>query len=266
MLRRKLATVNRILREKGLAATFDYVWFRVKFITLTRLAKKNVRIDGCTFSLQGVSDGLTKYSLLTNRYETPERQAVALYLRRDLPVIELGGSMGVVACVTNKLLTCPTAHVVVEANPFAIPHLQLNKERNGCQFEILNKAIAYGMDFVTFRPSSNMCANSITEDGDRALVTVGTIQLRDLVHYRGFDNFTLVCDIEGLEYDMVCHEADVLKKAHTIILETHARFIGEEKVGFMMNRLREIGFRFVHETGFVVILEHSSLQPARTAS
>ena len=49
---------------------------------------------------------------------------IARSLRRDLPVVELGGSIGVVACVTNRLLKDRKAHLVVEANPLAIPHLE----------------------------------------------------------------------------------------------------------------------------------------------
>jgi len=192
--------------------------------------------------------------LITNIYEAPERRAVARYVRRNLPVVELGGSMGVVACVTNKLLKDPTAHLVVEANPLAIPHLELNRKLNRCQFEIVNRAIAYGAGSVTFRPSSSMCGNSITEDGDLPPVTVQTAQLGDLVRTRGFSRFNLVCDIEGLEYDLVCREMDVLKNAETIIMETHARYIGEDKFHLMMTKLEEIGFRVVEETGFVVVL------------
>ena len=95
----------------------------------------------------------------------PERRAVKKHLRRDLPVIELGGALGVVACITNKLLADPTAHVVVEANPLAIPQLQLNKESNHCAFEIVNRAIAYGVDAVTFCPTVDLASNSIESDG-----------------------------------------------------------------------------------------------------
>ena len=53
---------------------------------------------------------------------------------------------------------------------------------------------------------------------------------------------------------MVCREMDVLKNADTIILETHARFIGEDKCRLMMSKLEHIGFRIVKEIGFVVVL------------
>jgi hypothetical protein len=75
------------------------------------------------------------------------------------------------------------------------------------------------------------------------------------VRDRGFGRFNLVCDIEGLEYDLVCQEPDVLKKADTVILETHARYIGEEKFQMMLTRLDELGFKIVEQIGFVLVLQ-----------
>ena len=184
-----------------------------------------------------------------------ERRAVTRYLRRDLPVIELGGSMGVVACVTNKLLQNPRAHVVVEANPRAAAQLGHNRRLNGCEFEIVNCAIAYGTSSVNFRPSTNMAGSSITRPGDEMPVTVDAIQLGRIVEGRGLGPFSLICDIEGVEYDLVRQEIAVLAKAHTIIMETHARYIGEDKLRLMMAKLAEAGFKIIEEIGFVVVLQ-----------
>jgi FkbM family methyltransferase len=253
MLKKKWNTVNALFREGGAKRVYDYVWLRLQ--VLAKGHKDEIRIDGCTFRLKEITDGATRIELITRNYEAAERKAVARYLRRDLPVVELGGSMGVVACVTNRLLKDRKAHLVVEANPLAIPHLQHNRQLNRCQFEIVNCAIAYGAEFITFRPATNMAGSSITRPGEESPVTVDAIPLRKLVHDRGFERFGLVCDIEGLEYDLVCHEGDVLKNADTIIMETHARYIGEEKLRLMMTKLEQFGFKVVEEIGFVVVLQ-----------
>ena len=248
MLKRKVNTARRLLREQGLRGIAGHGWFKLKE------QSGSVRLDNSRFLLQGIH-GVSRIAMLNNSYELPERRAVARYLRRDLPVAELGGSIGIVACVTNKLLTNPTAHLVVEANPLAIPLLERNKNLNRCKFEILNRAIAYGSDTVTFRPSSDMCGNSVTSEGDENPVTVSTTQLGDLVQSRGFSRFNLICDIEGMEYDLLANEAAVLKTADTIIMETHARLIGEDKLQSMMLRFQDLGFRVIEETGFVVVLQ-----------
>jgi FkbM family methyltransferase len=252
VLGRKVATAYELFRNGGVKQVYDYSWLRLQMLAWG--GKNEVRLDRCTFSLEGITDRSTIIELVTRNYEAPERRAVARYLRRDLPVVELGGSMGVVSCVTNKLLQNPIAHLVVEANPFAIPHLERSRKLNQCQFEIVNRAIAYGVESVTFRPSSSMLGNSITANGDLSPVTVQTAQLGDLVRDRGFNRFTLICDIEGLEYDLVCHETEVLKSADTLIMETHDRFIGAEKSGLMMTKLEDLGFRLIEKTEFVVVL------------
>lgn len=253
MLKKKWNTAYALFREGGAKRVYDYVWLRLQ--VLAKGHKDKIRLGGCTFSLKEITDVATRTELITGNYEAAERRAVARYLRRDLPVVELGGSMGVVACVTNRLLQDRKAHLVVEANPLAIPHLEHNRQLNRCQFEIVNCAIAYGPDSITFRPSTNMAGSSITRPGKESPVTVTAVSLGKLVHDRGFDRFGLVCDIEGLEYDLVCHEGDVLKNADTIIMETHARYIGEEKLRLMTTRLEQLGFKVVEEIGFVVVLQ-----------
>jgi FkbM family methyltransferase len=253
MLKNKVSTVYKLVRDGGIKNLYDYSWVRLQ--VLAKVRKKQVRLGRCIFSMEGITDKSTLIELFTNKYEAAERQAVARYLKREIPVIELGGSMGVVACMTNRLLKNPTAHVVVEANPLAIPQLELNKKLNGSHFEIVNRAIAYGTDSVTFRPSANLAGNSITRAGDQPPVTVDTCELGDLVQDRGFKKFTLVCDIEGLEYDLVCHEGDILKNADTIIMETHARYIGADKFREMMAKIEDLGFTIVEEIGFVVVLQ-----------
>jgi FkbM family methyltransferase len=250
---RKISTILKLLRQEGVKGLSGYAWMRLQILTKER--QQNVRIDGCTFNLAGVSDAETRIELMTNRYESAERRAIVRYLRRDLPVIELGGSMGVVACVTNNLLNDPWAHVVVEANPLAIPLLEQNRKLNGRPFEIVNRAIAYGADSVTFCPSTNLAGNSITMDGTEEPVTVSTVAVGELAHQRGFKRFSLVCDIEGVEYDLVCREPETLKSVDTIIMETHARYIGEDKFLVMMNNLDQLGFKIIEQIGFVVVLQ-----------
>jgi FkbM family methyltransferase len=265
MLTRRLAKTKHLLQTEGPQAVLreihNSLWLRLRLKAMAH--KKTTELDGCTFSVETIPDSLTKLFLLDGRYELPERRAVKQHLRRDLPVIELGGALGVVACVTNKLLTDPTAHVVVEANPLAIPPLTLNKEANHCAFKIVNRAIAYDVDAVTFSPTVDLASNSIDSDGTQLYgteqpVTVKAIQLGSLVAEHGFGRFSLVCDIEGKEYDLVCHEIEVLKKADVIVMETHARLIGEDKNKDLIRKMTDIGFRIVEEDGFVITLR----QPA----
>lgn len=265
MLTRRLAKTKHLLQTEGPQAVVREVssslWLRLRLKALAH--KKNAELDGCTFSLQTIPESFTKLFLLDGSYELPERRAIKRHLNRDLPVVELGGALGVVACITNKLLTHPTEHVVVEANPLAVRQLTLNKASNHCEFEIVNRALAYDVDSVTFCPTVDLASNSIESDGSGLVgteqpVTVPTVQLGRLVREHQFSKFSLVCDIEGKEYDLICHELEVLRKANVIILETHARLIGEDKNQFLINRLADAGFRIVEQDGFVITLQQKT--------
>ena len=54
------------------------------------------------------------------------------------------------------------------------------------------------------------------------------------------------------------NESDVLQRADTIILETHAQVIGEEKTAQLLDRLKEIGFRIVDQESLVVVMKMRS--------
>jgi len=259
-LNRMRKTVKREIRENGvrgfLSAMQQRLLFERQLFPYRKI--KSITLDGCTFDLERIPNFSTKLELLNETYEGFERRAVLQYLRPELPVIELGACLGVVACITNKLLQDPSAHVVVEANPNVLPHLNGNRARNHCEFEVLNAAVAYDRESVTFVPDPDFLGTSVEKQKGGEPVTVKTTRLRDIVSSRKFKSFTLICDIEGHEYDLVQHEADVLAHADTIILETHARIIGEAKTLEMLDTLKQLGFRTVKQDSFVYVLSRSA--------
>ena len=253
---RKVSTALRIFRDDGIGGFASATIDRTDLWLNLFLARKitSVTLDGCTFELESVPNTPMKRALLQQDYEVLERRAVLRHLNPNLPVIELGGCIGVVACITNRRLVHPQLHVVVEANPNAVPLMDRNRVSNRCEFEILNAAIAYGQSSVTFFPAEDYCFNSLVHERGEAAVTVPATRLCDIVNQRGFDSFTLICDIEGYEYDLVLNEFDVLRKADTIILETHARLIGEEKTARLLSKLVENGLSVIDQDSYVVVM------------
>jgi hypothetical protein len=71
----------------------------------------------------------------------------------------------------------------------------------------------------------------------------------------------LICDIEGHEYELVQRESQIFEKVDTLILETHARLIGEAKHSEMMAKLAELGFRTIDEDSFVVVMRRNASSP-----
>jgi FkbM family methyltransferase len=250
-LRRVAGTVRNEVRQGGFAglchSTHDWMACRQHY----------TRIDSCKFDLAAVPNSDVRMQLARKSYESYERDAVRRCIRPYFPIVELGGCLGIVACITDRFKK-PSIHVVVEANPTVIPILQSNRALNHCKFEIVNAAIAYGVSTVTFTPNPELPSNSLRQCDGAGAVTVKATQLKPLLQDRGIHQFTLICDIEGHEYDLVQNEAETLESASLIILETHARMIGEEKTCAMMQRLSEIGFTRVEEAATVVVLQRGA--------
>src|SRR6202035_505142 len=170
------------------------------------------RVDGLSFHLDNrLLLGYFKGTIVANAYEEDERKVISKHLTGDEPVIELGASIGVVACMVNRSLKSPDQHVVVEANPELIPTLKKNRDTNGCQFAIVEAAIGYGSDSITFFTNGVSLLGSIYNGGGKKL-EVRTRTLQSIAENAGFRHFTLICDIEGSEIGMLEHEIDFIRE------------------------------------------------------
>lgn len=231
-------------------------WWAGKII---EIKGNKISIDGCEFNVN--SPAITtkfKSHFYFDDYELEERDALKHYLNPELPVIELGGAMGVVACLTNKNLVHPEKHVVVEANPEILPLLEDNRERNNCRFNVLHGAVAYGTEEITFNLNQDFWASSAQFSTDKS-VTVQAITLKQVADKFNFDKFTLICDIEGGEIDMVKFDAEVLRdRVTTLILEVHPYIHGEELIKNMLLDLEKMNFKSAFKRAGVHVLQKSN--------
>ena len=138
MLKRKAASIADRLRPRNLRIAFQS-WRGMEHWWVGQLvvwAGNRVRVDSCTFLVSHPAITTAAKSLfLLGGYERAERELLKAHLDRSRPVVELGGSVGVVACVTkNKLLRNRHEHIVVEANPELINVLTANRDRNRVKF------------------------------------------------------------------------------------------------------------------------------------
>jgi FkbM family methyltransferase len=264
----KLATVKHVLQTRGVRGfisavkdklskevfSLHYNWYLGKLI---ELRGNIVRIDGCSFSVDSpIISTKFKCEFLFDNYERPERQAVQRFLDPSLPLVEFGGSVGVVSCLANRRLSDPSQHVVIEANPDLIPLLKKNRDRNECKFTILPRVVAYGSEQVVFHSNKTNFVGStaLTHHANDTIVgdvlediEVQTITLQSVLDQYGFNQCTLICDIEGAEAELVEHEFDVImEKVRVIIIEVHEYFLGKEGVRNLLARFEELGFRYAH--------------------
>ena len=115
--KRKLSSSIKCFESRRWKHRFD-VWCQTEHPWLGRIVEwrgNKVSLDSCVFSVSSpIISTATKSLFLQDGYERCERDILKLYLNRSRAVVELGGAVGVVACVTNKMLDLPGRHFHVE--------------------------------------------------------------------------------------------------------------------------------------------------------
>ncbi len=216
-----------------------------------------VTIEGCAFSVRNPAITTdVKSRFLFGRYEKPERRALKKFLDPEVPVVEFGAAIGVIACLTNKRLSDPKKHVVVEANPDLLPLLEENRVRNNCQFTILHRAVAHECEQVTFNLCENYLGSSVQAAAERS-ISVPATTLLEVMNSFNFERCSLVCDIEGGEADLVRFEAETLaQKVKTLIIEVHPWALGAATVQIMLAELKRIGFESVYQKDATYVFQN----------
>src|SRR5829696_6714097 len=260
----KLHTANRIFKQKGIPGVLLAISERITNVPdhlrswwwdehpfagrIVEWRGNIVQADGLRFSVAhpAITRGV-KGLFLLNRYERPEREALKTCIDPTLPVIELGASIGVISCLTNKRLLDPSKHVVVEANPDLIPLLESNRQCNGCSFTVLHAALSYSANEVEFLISDSILASSATQMDSRFRVSrkvkVPTVTLKGILERFGFPKCTLICDIECGEVELVEQEIETIKEhVSTIMMEIHNTTLSRQTVENLVMTLNDAGF------------------------
>jgi FkbM family methyltransferase len=133
-----------------------------------------------------------------------------------------------------------------------IPRLLAHRDSNGCAFQVVHGAVAYGVEEVRFAVDENVVGSAI-RDGDE-VVTARTVQLAEIVQTHGFETFSLICDIEGAELDLIEHEADLLReRVKTLIIEWHPHTVGAARTTAAQNAIAALGFNRLSSEGDVCV-------------
>lgn len=203
----------------------------------------------------------TAARLFWGLYEKAEISFVRQYMRRDLDVVELGCSLGVVSLHISQTRGRKQKHICVEANPHLIETIRKNLEVNAQvqATEVLNRAIDYRNPVETdFGLSEDSLASRVGgAEGDQ-IIGVKTITLSEILRTHQVGDFVLVSDIEGAEVGLILNDAQALERCRQIIIELHsAEYEGK---AYSVNDLRAgirsgHGFRLVASRGDVFVFE-----------
>lgn len=218
---------------------------------LVELTGNRVRMDGLKYSVDCPEIGTGhKCTIFFGYHEPDERALVKRYLPVDLPVVEFGGGIGVVACLANRKLSSPHRHIVVEANPSIAALLERNRDLNHCEFQVITAGLAYGSATTSIGVSSEFVGSRIDGDFD-AKISAASITLGQIVEDAGFDRLSLICDVEGAEADLMRHESDLIaERVGFAMIEIHPNILGQDGEDQVVSGFLSAGFRVVDRIGW----------------
>jgi FkbM family methyltransferase len=202
------------------------------------------KANGCIFIIPRDATRLSFRScFLDNTYEIDERNLVQKFIRAEDSVLELGACLGIVSCITNKILRNPARHVVVEANPKCLPGLQCNRDLNKCSFLIEHCAVSNERT-VTFYLNPKYIVGGTAQIKSTIPVQVPGKTLSGLYEQHGPFS-VLIMDIEGAELETLKASGALLQNFRLIIIELHEWVIGAEGLFECREILKQAGFRKV---------------------
>tara|TARA_R110002124_G_scaffold148665_1_gene314327 strand:- start:1092 stop:1709 length:618 start_codon:yes stop_codon:yes gene_type:complete len=165
--------------------------------------------------------------LFFKAYESAEIRFIHQYLNPNLPVIELGSSLGGVSCQIGLILPKNATFLCVEANPSLISTLKQNLTVNNVNSIVINKAIGNGSNILFEQSENNLVGQaSVKNHSDKKSnkIEVSTISLVQLCREYHITDFNFVCDIEGAEIQILLDEPEAFVHIQHFIIELHETF------------------------------------------
>ena len=207
------------------------------------------RADGLTFEVpKDLTSRSFRSRFLFDIYEQEERALIRAHMPADVTVLELGACLGVVSCITNRLLRQPERHVVVDANPRVGEWIERNRRRNGADFAIEEGLVSRSSDGTFFLHDLVVGGSADRVTSVRVTAPVLTIEELEERHALTFD--ALVMDIEGGELVFVRENPDLFRRLRFACIEMHEFVLGDDGVAECESLLRAAGLERVGGDAF----------------
>lgn len=233
---------------------------KLRLFAHERLQGPVYELDGHAFEIPADSSFQMKRGFQKGEYELPERNLVTRHLPPDLDVVELGGSIGVVSHFIRRKIGAGRRHVIVEANRRLEPILRRNTgiARESAETTIDFAAIWYGdSPTVDFLVNSDILSNHVaTNESGGTTVSVPAKTLSRILEENGIRGaYSLVCDIEGAEYDLLENDSAALKNCVCMIVEIHpGPFLTSGRtIKTWLDLFRRAGFELVDAERNVIV-------------
>ena len=206
------------------------------------------QVDGCVLTVpRHLTTRAYRACFLRGDYEEEKRILIKQFVQAEDQVLEFGACLGIVSCVTNRLLRDQTRHVVVEANPRLIPSIYQNRALNKAGFLIEHCAVSNKPEETFYLHPVFIVGGTSQRKSEHAVRLPGRSWRELEARYGPFT--TLIMDIEGSELDVLEASRDLLARYRLVIVELHAWAIGEDGVQRCRDLLAAAGLQFMERAG-----------------
>lgn len=214
---------------------------------------KSVDLDGITVPVRGMPLNFgTKYWLKNGEYEQDERALLAKVLKPGMKVLEMGGSIGVLAQIVSQkvgsngqVMSIEASERLVEISSAMWPPVDHLKRIIGFAFPVENGDTIYVSEFQT--EGSELDGLGIWELRDSG--GGNTWDLRSIRSKFDFDPDVLIVDIEGGEMILDLVGPDFSDSLQSIIMEFHPHIYGIKGKESLEYKIIKSGFQVHSRAG-----------------
>ncbi len=200
--------------------------------------RKTVTNGGIRLSLRGASPRMR--TALQFGYELEDARLCSRFLEPSDRVLELGSSIGFLALYCLKRIGV-AGYAMVEANPYLADTIAKNFALNGMTVpHLFNVAAGPEEGEVSFNVNRDFWSSSVLDRANAAqAVTVPQRTIPSLIADLPFAPNVLIMDIEGGETRIPLDHWTLFDK---VIVEFHARMVGQDAIDRIVNHLKANGF------------------------
>ena len=236
--------IRRLYKKFRINILFYHIkksyWGILNFIFMKILNKNDFRINFSNQKIIVLRENLMSFKnkpiwlrLKDNTYEKEEILSILKYLKKDMKVLELGGSIGVTSVLINSILINKEFHIVCEPNPLVLTNLKLNRQLNNSKFIIINKPVSSKEVKKYFHYNNLSLSGSLlkldenyeeSRHGKFRTVNTKTLTPKIIEKKYGIEFDCLVCDIEGEEYVLLKEQNTYFQNFKILIIEFHFNF------------------------------------------
>jgi FkbM family methyltransferase len=210
---------------------------------------REITLDGIRVGCGPDQPPSIRNGLYKGGYESAERQLLKKHLKPGTRVLEIGGGIGFVGLLAASIAGKGNV-LTYEANPALEPTIRANHARNDIVPELRMRAITTDGAPVTFHQSDNVISSSIYDrrEAERK-IEVESDAFADVIAEWRPD--MVVMDVEGYEVDLLA--TPPVGPTH-LLVELHPHVVGEDRIGALLQALKEDGFEVVEQVHKNVLL------------